>query len=120
MSGTGSKPGRGRKPKAPLSPGEQALWDHAARTMKPLRKAKARVLARAGEVDEFAAAVADVVPKRRVKVETVTVRTHNPRIYAGGDCVNGGKEAVNAVADGKHAARAIHAQLVNQKSPETP
>ena len=69
MSGTGSKPGRGRKPKAPLSPDEQALWDHAARTMKPLRKAKARVLARAGEVDEFAAAVADVVPKRRVKVD---------------------------------------------------
>ena len=34
-------------------------------------------------------------------------RTHNQRIYAGGDCVNGGKEAVNAVADGKAAARAM-------------
>ena len=38
-------------------------------------------------------------------------RTHNPRIYAGGDCVNGGKEAVNAVADGKAAARAMDAAL---------
>ncbi|MBK8942815.1 MAG: NAD(P)-dependent oxidoreductase [Polyangiaceae bacterium] len=29
--------------------------------------------------------------------------------YAGGDCRNGGKEVVNAVAEGKAAARAIHA-----------
>ena len=28
--------------------------------------------------------------------------------YAGGDCVNGGKEVVNAAAQGKTAARAIH------------
>ena len=49
--------------------------------------------------------------KGRVKVEKGTYRTHNPRIYAGGDCVNGGKEAVNAVAEGKAAARAMHAQL---------
>ena len=49
--------------------------------------------------------------KGRVKVEHGTFRTHNQRIYAGGDCVNGGKEAVNAVAEGKAAARAMHAQL---------
>lgn len=34
--------------------------------------------------------------------------TGRPRWYAGGDCVNGGKEVVNAVAEGKAAARAIH------------
>jgi len=28
--------------------------------------------------------------------------------YAGGDCINGGKEVVNAAADGKRAAHAIH------------
>ncbi|HEX6623041.1 MAG TPA: FAD-dependent oxidoreductase, partial [Pyrinomonadaceae bacterium] len=38
-------------------------------------------------------------------------RTSVPRLYAGGDCVNGGKEVVNAVADGKAAARAIDADL---------
>jgi glutamate synthase (NADPH/NADH) small chain len=38
-------------------------------------------------------------------------RTHNERIYAGGDCVNGGKEAVNAVAEGKAAALAMHQAL---------
>ena len=69
MSGPGSKPGRGRKGKSVLTPEEQALWDHAARTMKPLRKAKARVLAGTSDEDEFAAAMADMVPKRRVKAD---------------------------------------------------
>lgn len=42
-------------------------------------------------------------------------RTSVPRVYAGGDCVNGGKEVVNAVADGKAAARAIDADLGNPR-----
>ena len=29
-------------------------------------------------------------------------------VYAGGDCINGGKEVVNAVDDGQRAAEAIH------------
>ena len=29
-------------------------------------------------------------------------------VYAGGDCRNGGKEVVNAVAEGDQAAQAIH------------
>ena len=32
-------------------------------------------------------------------------------IYAGGDCINGGKEVVNAVDDGQKAAHAIHQYL---------
>jgi dihydropyrimidine dehydrogenase (NAD+) subunit PreT len=47
----------------------------------------------------------------RVLVDPATLQTANPRIFAGGDCVNGGKEAVHAVADGKKAARAMHALL---------
>ncbi len=38
-------------------------------------------------------------------------RTSHPRIWAGGDCVNGGKEVVNAVAEGMAAARDIDATL---------
>ena len=38
-------------------------------------------------------------------------RTGNPKVFAGGDCVSGGKEVVNAVADGKKAALAIDALL---------
>jgi len=38
-------------------------------------------------------------------------RTGNERIWAGGDCVNGGKEVVNAVAHGNAAARSIDRML---------
>jgi glutamate synthase (NADPH/NADH) small chain len=38
-------------------------------------------------------------------------RTSVRGLYAGGDCVNGGREVVNAVAEGKAAARAIDADL---------
>ncbi len=34
-------------------------------------------------------------------------------VFAGGDCRNGGKEVVNAVAEGRDAARAIHEYLTN-------
>jgi len=37
-------------------------------------------------------------------VDRATGRTSNPKYYAGGDCVNGGREVVDAVADGKRAA----------------
>ncbi len=43
----------------------------------------------------------------RIGVDRPTGRTANPRYYAGGDCVNGGREVVDAVADGKRAAIAM-------------
>jgi glutamate synthase (NADPH/NADH) small chain len=39
-----------------------------------------------------------------IQVDRATGRTSNPKYYAGGDCVNGGREVVDAVADGKRAA----------------
>ena len=35
-------------------------------------------------------------------------QTSNAKFFAGGDCINGGKEIVNAAADGKRAAREIN------------
>ncbi len=49
--------------------------------------------------------------KGRVVVDEATNRTGNPQVYAGGDCVNGGKEVVNAAQHGKLAARAITASF---------
>jgi glutamate synthase (NADPH/NADH) small chain len=46
-----------------------------------------------------------------IVVDRATGRTGNPQYYAGGDCVNGGREVVDAVADGKRAALAIAARL---------
>ena len=42
----------------------------------------------------------------RVKVND-DFQTTNPKYFAGGDCVNGGKEVVNATAHGREAARGI-------------
>ena len=47
------------------------------------------------------------VDRGSVVVDRPTGRTSNPKYYAGGDCVNGGREVVDAVADGKRAAVAI-------------
>jgi glutamate synthase (NADPH/NADH) small chain len=47
----------------------------------------------------------------RVIADPATMRTGNPRVFAGGDAVNGGKEVVNAVHDGQLAARSIDAAL---------
>lgn len=38
-------------------------------------------------------------------------QTDNPKIFAGGDCINGGKEVVNAAYDGKNAAHGINEYL---------
>ena len=43
----------------------------------------------------------------RVVVDRATGATSNPKYFAGGDCVNGGREVVDAVADGKRAGAAI-------------
>ncbi|MCH7497491.1 MAG: FAD-dependent oxidoreductase [Candidatus Marinimicrobia bacterium] len=43
----------------------------------------------------------------RVRVDPKTRRTQHPKIFAGGDCINGGQEVVNAAADGREAAFAM-------------
>jgi len=53
--------------------------------------------------------------KGRVIVNTETMQTTNPRIFAGGDCVNGGAEAVDASQMGKLAAQGIHLTLTGEQ-----
>jgi glutamate synthase (NADPH/NADH) small chain len=43
----------------------------------------------------------------RAEVDARTRRTSNPKVWAGGDLANGGLEVVNAVEEGKAAARSI-------------
>jgi len=49
--------------------------------------------------------------KGRVVVDETTCQTGNDKVFAGGDCVNGGKEVVNAVEHGKRAARTLAARF---------
>ncbi len=48
-----------------------------------------------------------------VVTDPATGQTANPRYYAAGDCVNGGREVVDAVAEGKRAALGIVGQVGN-------
>jgi len=52
--------------------------------------------------------------KGRVKVND-RMQTSNPRVFAGGDCVNGGAEAVDASQMGKLAAMGIHESLSGEQ-----
>jgi glutamate synthase (NADPH/NADH) small chain len=52
--------------------------------------------------------------KGRVAVNEL-MQTSHPRIFAGGDCVNGGAEAVDAAQTGKRAAQGIHLAVAGEK-----
>ena len=50
----------------------------------------------------------------RIHVDRATGQTSHPKYFAGGDCVNGGREVVDAVADGKRTALAVAKLLENK------
>lgn len=43
----------------------------------------------------------------KIQINSDNYQTGNPKVFAGGDCINGGKEVVNAAYDGKMAAHGI-------------
>jgi dihydropyrimidine dehydrogenase (NAD+) subunit PreT len=47
----------------------------------------------------------------RILIDRATGQTSNPKYFSGGDCTNGGREVVDAVADGKRAGIGIAAWL---------
>jgi dihydropyrimidine dehydrogenase (NAD+) subunit PreT len=54
------------------------------------------------------------VERGRIVIDQATGQTSNPIFFAGGDCTNGGREVVDAVADGKRAGVGIAAWLEAQ------
>jgi glutamate synthase (NADPH/NADH) small chain len=50
----------------------------------------------------------------RIVVDRATGQTSAAKYFAGGDCTNGGREVVDAVADGKRAGIGISAWLEGQ------
>lgn len=52
--------------------------------------------------------------KGRVVINEM-MQTSNPRVFAGGDCANGGAEAVDASQMGKLAAQGMHLALTGEK-----
>jgi glutamate synthase (NADPH/NADH) small chain len=63
----------------------------------------------------FFADVAGVATDEKGRVVvTEQMQTSNPKIFAGGDCANGGAEAVDAAQMGKIAAQGIHFVLTGE------
>ena len=56
----------------------------------------------------------------RILIDRATGQTSNPRYFAGGDCTNGGREVVDAVADGKRAGIGIAASLTTSAGAPGP
>lgn len=50
----------------------------------------------------------------RVRVDATTMATCHPKYFAGGDCVNGGREAVDAAQMGKLGAMGIHKSVTGE------
>jgi glutamate synthase (NADPH/NADH) small chain len=59
---------------------------------------------------EFAASKVKL-ERGRIVVDRATGQTSSPKYFAGGDCTNGGREVVDAVADGKRTGVAMAAWL---------
>ncbi len=53
----------------------------------------------------------------RIVIDRVTGQTSKPNFFAGGDCTNGGREVVDAVADGKRAGLGLVAFLHTKAEP---
>lgn len=58
----------------------------------------------------------EVTPRNTIKVNPDTLATTAPGIFAGGDVSFGPRNAIDAIANGKKAARFIHQYVVAQKA----
>ena len=54
-------------------------------------------------------------PRGRVVHDPATMQTSLPGVFVGGDAASGGREVVNAVAEGRKAARGIHARHTGER-----
>ena len=69
-----------------------------------------------GKLEKLYAQISDLELRRGCPVvNPETGQTTNKKYFAGGDCVNGGREVVNAVEEGKVAAKGIHRFLTEGK-----
>jgi ferredoxin len=59
----------------------------------------------------------DLTPGGTIKVDAATLATSAPGIFAGGDVAFGPRNLIEAVANGKRAARSIHEYLAADRAP---
>jgi NADPH-dependent glutamate synthase beta subunit-like oxidoreductase len=57
-----------------------------------------------------------LTPGGTIRIDPATLATSAPGVYAGGDVAFGPRNLIEAVANGKHAARSIHEYLAGRKA----
>jgi formate dehydrogenase beta subunit len=62
----------------------------------------------------------EVTPRRTVSVDTKTLATSRPGVFAGGDVAFGPRVVISAVADGRLAAKSIDTYLTGRKDVPAP
>jgi NADPH-dependent glutamate synthase beta subunit-like oxidoreductase len=68
----------------------------------------------------FAALDLDRTPAGGIAVDRASLRSSDPRIWAGGDVARGPRNLIDAVADGQRAAASIHAALSSTSPTPAP
>jgi dihydropyrimidine dehydrogenase (NAD+) subunit PreT len=68
-------------------------------------------IGQATHADTLAEAASVKTERGRILIDRASGQTSKPMYFAGGDCTNGGREVVDAVADGKRAGLGIAAWL---------
>ena len=58
----------------------------------------------------------ELTPGGTIKIDPATLATSAPGVYAGGDVAFGPRNLIDAVANGKRAARSIHQYLTNRQA----
>jgi NADPH-dependent glutamate synthase beta subunit-like oxidoreductase len=58
----------------------------------------------------------ELTPGGTIKIDPATLATSAPGVYAGGDVAFGPRNLIDAVANGKRAARSIHQYITNQQA----
>lgn len=59
----------------------------------------------------------ELTPGGTIKVDAATLATSAPGVFAGGDVAFGPRNLIEAVANGKRAARSIHEHLLHERPP---
>jgi NADPH-dependent glutamate synthase beta subunit-like oxidoreductase len=74
----------------------------------------------AADVSFLVGADVERTPAGGIRVDPRTLRTSNPRVWAGGDVARGPRNLIDAIADGRTAAASIHAVLTGASDAPAP
>lgn len=62
----------------------------------------------------------ELSPRRTIAIDEADLSTSLPGVYSGGDVAKGPRNLIDAIADGRRAAQAIHRDLSGETFPDTP